>query len=356
MQVVQAWTLALALVTSLCVSVQAEDIAKLVTQLRDTDPYKSAQAAQALAALGKAAEPAIPNLIDALADDRSGEHIPFGILAPRRTVASFASEALFAIGPAATENLILELRDARETVRELAMQTLGGIGKPASASLPELKQAARQEEQPGLRIAALEAYIKIAANKRDTVALLTRALLDASPDVRGLAARELGELGPAASPAVPLLVRRLIDQEYRAHWISNHASTLRAVRFDACEALGKIGVSSQNVVDALTYRMARDDDPEVRVSAALALLRLDSNNQAAMNALIAAIATRECSRFGPGLPGREEAAIALDQLGPKAAPAFDALTQALDYGDEGLRYWVLKAIQEIEAATPRPPR
>ncbi|MGN6544878.1 MAG: HEAT repeat domain-containing protein [Aureliella sp.] len=186
---------------------------------------------------------------------------------------------------------------------EDAMQTLGGIGKPASASLPELRQAALQEEQPALRIAALGAYIKIASEQRDTVALLTRALIDASPEVRGLAAWELGELGPAASPAVPLLVRRLIDQEYRTYRISSDASTVRLVRSDACEALGKIGVSSQNVIDALTYRMAHDDDPAVRVSAALALLRLDGNNQAAMNALIAPLATPECCRFGPRLPG-----------------------------------------------------
>jgi HEAT repeat protein len=405
-------TFALVLVTSVCTFVQADDIDQLVAQLKDKHPSKSAEAAQALAALGTAAEPAIPDLVEALADERVASRNDY--FAAPSTVGSYASAALVAIGASATENLILELRDSRETVRQLAMQTLGAIGQPASASLPELEQAATQEEQPelrkaaltayakiasdrrdavallahaltdasadvgslaarelgelgaaalsslpalreaatqggeyGLRIYALAAYIKIASSRRDTVALLTRALIDVSPDVRGYAAQELGELGPAASPAVPLLVRRLMDEEYRTYWISNHAATVRLVRVDACEALGKIGVSSQNVIDALTYRMARDDDPEVRVSAALALLRLDSGNQGAMNALIAALASRECHRFGPGLPASEDAAWALAQLGPKAAPAFTALTDALEHGNNLVRWRALSAIGAI---------
>ena len=171
---------AILFVSSSCVTTNADDVAELIAQIKDGDPQKSGRAAQSLASLGRSAVPAIPVLIEALSDTRSADNIPFGVPAPRRDVASFASEALAAIGATAVPSLVGELNTPDASTRERVIETLQQIGKPASKALPQLKDYARDGETERLRYLAIESYAAISSETKICVAILTDALTDKS--------------------------------------------------------------------------------------------------------------------------------------------------------------------------------
>lgn len=223
----------------------------------------------------------------------------------------------------------------------------------ASATEPEIDQATPKrlselrttvESNPAVnkRYKALEIFFKIAP-RNESISLLISALNDQSPHIRGLAARILGEIGPKASSAVPLLAIKLNDEEYRARWISNHFAIERAVRFDVCEALGRIGTAAKVAKTALTIMALEDKDPEVRVSAALALLRIDTSNNSAMKFLIASLKNDKQGTAGP-----EAAAYAFQQLGPRAKSAFPDLIEATKHKDNGVRMNAIDSITAID--------
>jgi HEAT repeat protein len=320
----------------------ADEVDQLILQLKDKSSFVSARAAEALAAHGEADERVVPALVDALADDRIADDIPFGIPAPRRAVATFASESLVKIGKAAVKPLVEKLKTDDADLKLRVMQTLQGIGAPAQEALPSLKAIAAQGEPYTLRFVALESYASISEEPREVVALLTVALMDASPDVRGLAARQLGDLTPSAGISVEALSGMLNDQEMRWHFLSPDAATQRAVRYDAAEALGKIGAPANKALPKLQALMTKDADPEVRVAAALAIFRIDHENAEAMQSLIASL--RDDSR---GTAGPNEAAAALAELGPKAAPAIETLKESLTHRNTLLRIRAVRAIGAI---------
>lgn len=189
---------------------------------------------------------------------------------------------------------------------------------------------------------ALGRFVKFAA-PAESLALLIPIMDDEAPDMRGMAARELGDLGSAASDAVPALIKMLADKEYRVHGISADFSTIRAVRFDAAEALGRIGPRSQAAMPLLRKAADTDEDPEVRVSAALALLRIDTKDDAPLRLLIAALGNDEQGTAGP-----ECAADALQQLGARAKPALQALVAATNNKYEFVRMSAIDAIVAID--------
>jgi HEAT repeat protein len=88
------------------------------------------------------------------------------------------------------------------------------------------------------------------------------ALQDADPNVRGEAARGLGEIGPIASAAVPALADALKDP-------------VDGVRERAAVALGQIGPAAKDAIPALVAAL-KDDNPEVQQAATEALERIGS--------------------------------------------------------------------------------
>jgi HEAT repeat protein len=84
-------------------------------------------------------------------------------------------------------------------------------------------------------------------------------VLDTNLDqyARKMAAERLGDMGPAARSAVPVLIQALKDWDF-------------LVRHRAAEALGKIGADPETVVPALTASLG-DKHPIVRAMAAESL-------------------------------------------------------------------------------------
>jgi HEAT repeat protein len=113
---------------------------------------------------------------------------------------SDAKEAVGALGVA--------LRDSDRYVRRFAAQSLGEIGPAAKPAVPALSALLREgKDSREVLDAAATALGKI-GDVQGSIATLTGTLRDTTREyeVRRQAAEALGKLGPAAKPAIPVLV------------------------------------------------------------------------------------------------------------------------------------------------------
>ncbi len=155
------------------------DVATLSALLHDPDVDIRRRAAGALADLGPAAAPAVPDLIKALSDVRE--------------------------------------------VRMLAADALGKIGPASAPAVPELTRLLADDWQ-GNRSAAAEALGNIGPAAAPAIPVLTTVLLtDKEATVRFYAALALAEFGPIARSSVPALAAALSDTETRVQAASAYA-------------------------------------------------------------------------------------------------------------------------------------
>ncbi len=244
-----------------------DSVATRIRQLRHPDASVRVHAARCLHAMGPAAEPAVPLLVDILGDDHC------------RTA---ASDALVAIGPGARPMLVRALGDRRAIVRAEAVACLGWGHKTADAEkvLPPL----------------------------------IRALGDEDAGVRRRTAWALRCYGPRAEAALPALVQQLRDSDAEA------AS-------DAAGALAELKEKGALAVPALCDAL-KDKREKVAVSAAFALANLfhvegiRAKSATALPALVEAAKRPEA-----GI--RNHVLFAMSWLGPEAAPAVDFVIAAL---------------------------
>jgi HEAT repeat protein len=303
------------------------------------------------------------------------------------------------IGPASVPVLVEALDDPHEGVRAVAAAALGLLhGLDALPALAELKNdpsdLVRQEVVgalgtiggPGVRLAGKRSRVATTgrepgrfawvfgrrggaaeAHRPERVELAVFALRDCLSDpvtaVRVGAAQALGQVGPAAAPAVPDLVRLLRDDD-------------ETVRCRAAEALGVIG--DESAVPALAENLG-NPSPAVQEAAARAL---GAFKQAALSAVPALVpllrdpedsvrqaAADALSKVGP-LPGETAAALAeglsspdsvvqtqtaeaIGAIGEAAAEAAPALVEALTNGSDRVRAKAAEALGKMgEAAAP----
>ncbi len=148
--------------------------------------------------------------------------------------------------------LVEPLIDEDPEVRRYASDAL----QVHSAEAGPFLIAALGHSSPALRETARKLLFP---DPRGVVHGLADALMNhRSPQVRELAAGELGRMGPAAEPAVAALWKAIDDDTLQVR--------LRAIR-----ALGEIGPQAKNAVEALT-RAAKDE--ALRTEAELALFRI----------------------------------------------------------------------------------
>jgi HEAT repeat protein len=177
-----------------------------IADLTSPEETTRQEAAEALANLQDAAQPAVSALVQSLADD-SWE------------VGLAARRALRAVGPAADQvaDLMRLLDEPDWAVRRGAVEALGRIGPAARQAVPALV-ARLADRDPALPARIERALARIAPDglcRRDlTEALpkLAAALLAREPSRRQAAAEALGRCGRAARAAVPTLLERLIDR------------------------------------------------------------------------------------------------------------------------------------------------
>ncbi|MFW9972001.1 MAG: HEAT repeat domain-containing protein [Candidatus Odinarchaeota archaeon] len=147
--------------------------------------------------------------------------------------------------------------DTNSKRRLLLLSSIGGIGvskeEPIQFAIKQLKN-----KKSYLRVEAARALGKIGSNSKDALHALEHALTDDSKSiVKREAALSIGKLGLISKEAVPTLINALKDEK-------------RDVRWRASEALGIIGVNTEEVISNLT-NLVHDKCDYVCESAILAL-------------------------------------------------------------------------------------
>jgi HEAT repeat protein len=190
-----------------CGAARAEDVTKLVADLKSTDADVRRAAAKGIAEMGPDAKSAAPALLDVLKKDKD--------LFVRR----FAAQALGDVEadpktavPALAA--VLKESDKKELV-EAAVTSLGKMGPTAVTPLIDAvktksapaakgkKPAVAPDGTALVRTKAIEALGNIGAKAKPAVPVLIEALND--PNVRTEAAEALGNIGPDAKAALPAL-------------------------------------------------------------------------------------------------------------------------------------------------------
>ena len=190
------------------------------------------------------------------------------------------------------------------------------------------------------------------------------------------AAFRLGQMGSAASPATPALIKALRDKDVRVVWYSIHAlghigpdakAALPALhealladsdeghpenpryvapaalgdkytqRF-AARAIGRIGVGADSIAPDLRRAM-QSKDASLRVAAALALWQV-AKDPAAITVISKMLAAEDVN-------AAHEAALAMAQLGSAGRPAIDDLVRALESGTEDVRRSAARALGQL---------
>ncbi len=223
------WLGGVGVLLGLAASAYAADVATLMKQLGDPDVDARRAAARALGEAGSDAKPAVRALMLALKD--------------RDTfVRRFSAQALGQIGPDAWQavpTLLAAMNDPRQEVQEAAVTALGKIGSSGVTALASVVRDPNRD-----------------------------------PEVRRKAAGALGQLGPAARPALPTLLE-ILRGPRRGPMMRRPDSS--DVRVDVAIALGDIAKASDretiSVLESMTDRK-KQRDPTLRQSAQAALQKI----------------------------------------------------------------------------------
>jgi HEAT repeat protein len=149
-----------------------------------------------------------------------------------------------------------------------------------------------------------------------------------SANIRAYAADEIGEMGPAASTAVPALIGLLHDSD-------------SDVRCSAAKALGAMGPAAKAAIPALIDGL-NDRWHYVTDSAVIALGKIGPEAQAAVPALVNILRSE-------WVPNRRNAAETLGRIGPEAQAAIVPLADASVDEDRELREAAGAALVAIHA-------
>jgi HEAT repeat protein len=154
------------------------------------------RALQVLSRIGPEAAPAVPGIAELL---KSGD-------AATKTEALFALGAIGPTAQAAVTIIADQLGDADPRVVQAAVYALGKIGPASNTALPLLSKLTQSQDEL-LRMTSVWAILKISPGTpqliQQALPVLVQGLKHSREFVRIEAAMALGELGPAASSAVP---------------------------------------------------------------------------------------------------------------------------------------------------------
>lgn len=119
-----------------------------------------------------------------------------------------------AIDPCSSDTIKLSmelLRDDSSQVRSSAATFLGNLGPKARSAVKALEPLLGDKE-PIVQVSSAQALHRIdPSSGRQVIPVLVHNLMDSEPLVRGFACEVLGEIGPCAAEAIPMLRRATTD-------------------------------------------------------------------------------------------------------------------------------------------------
>jgi HEAT repeat protein len=210
---------------------------------------------------------------------------------------------------------ILPERPDRNLIRQYSLEALIALGPDARQAIPKFQEAylARKKDiTEQFETSQWAEAVLAAAGKEDPVSrsfFISSLSVPEGEAVIG-AMFALGEIGPAASAAVPRLIELLAVEDGRIQW-------------RAAKTVGQIGLAASNAVPALRKLMLDEGAyPDARVSAAWSVWRITGEANQALPVLTEALS-------GGGLWADVQAAVALGEMGRLAEPALPALLEEL---------------------------
>jgi HEAT repeat protein len=244
--------------------------------------------------------------------------------------------------------------------------------QPPGKPLPRNDQQAVREvleavrgSDPATRREALNTLGELAAGVADVVPVLAEALTDKNPEMRTVAARALGQIGPLARGAYPALLHSSKNDE---------AEAPRQAALDALARLGKpTAADVPGLIDGLkasspTYRAAvaqtlsfigpdvkpavpalrealKDADPRVRLYAAQSLWAVNRRAEEVLEVYQGLLRNQNDA----GL--RSAAAFSLGSLEADARPAMPSLKQAVKDPDPDVRLYAAQTLWALDHKT-----
>jgi HEAT repeat protein len=280
---------------------RAADVASLIKSLSAGPPTAAHDAADDLANLGAAAQPAVEALIEAL---RS----------PDVELRWRAARALAGIGPdakAASLGLIGALGDSETQVRAEAAYALGRLGQPT----PEVVHALAgriTDPEAAMRRAVLRALRTLKPDPDIVRPAYVKALESADPNMVAMAIQSVAEQGEAAVDRLKLALQYPESQ----YW--------------ACLALAEIGPKAASATPAL-FGLLSNPRPEVVLQALVALAQIGADPAVAAEKVTPLLADERLSvQYGAAFClGKLRAGPAAQQLEALSSSASDPLLKTI---------------------------
>ena len=324
----------------------AKDAAAALIPILEKEKDPAARIAQitALPKTGPDPARAVPLLVAAATDaDVAIRHAGANALAGARTLHPDAVKALSAL-----------LKNSDPGLRQRAAHALGRLGPDATGALPGLVDAARASNgddaftEPLMEMgpAALPALLtalkdaKPGANAwifhtlrgfgASAVPALNEALQNPKPEVRVSAIQALGSMGLDAAPAMHTLFTMASGDDPMAQ-----AAALRA--------LVALHAEARHLKPLLEAAMA-SSSPDVKRAGAAGMAATGGASELGVDNLIALLSDDDAA-------GRLSAVQALGELGPKSAPAVNALVE--HFADPALQLAIVETFRRLgPAAAP----
>jgi HEAT repeat protein len=267
--------------------------------LKDDDALVRQIALESLAELGPEAVSTFPAIDNLLRRDPSSQV---------RVTAAHVLAQLDPSGKLSVPLLAAMLRDRDFGLRHALLRDLDGFGLKGEAATHGLTEVIEQDEDDSVRSHAVQTLSRVSPASISLPILLKALRREQSrkdAPVAGSILQTLGQIGPAAAPAIPILVETY-DTAPNEH-----------ERGSAMIALGGIGPSARVALPTI-LEATKDPHWFVRGLALEALIKIKVEPDVVISPMISALQDKQGAV-------QRIAAISLGQLGPSAKAAVPAL-------------------------------
>ncbi len=178
---------------------------------------------------------------------------------------SAAASALRKLGPkakAAVPELIKMLEDEDRALNQSAARVLASVGPAARAAIPALINCLKKKNDPWGQVSLCTSLTALDPQSKEAIAALIELTSHKDVEIQSAAHYTLIKMGQDKELHLPPLVDALEDAN-------------PYVRLNAAAYLGKLGTAA-NKASLSLQKALKDDDPEVRVEAAQAILLIGS--------------------------------------------------------------------------------